>query len=216
MKRLAAFSLVVVLCACEQADPLPPTNVVPARLDQVAVRTDFALAPDETSEARLQGAKAAFLSVLEIGREAEDWREAHALAQEAIQRAEAGIHRSNVEQATAKLLLTGYLVPNQSAEGVSQLASNYADVLVRRESPEAETVLQTLEAFGDTWSPDRVRSLAIGAAEAAEAYETITSSCQDCAMPEEAQRDQARRGRDADVAMSRRLQAAAQLRKMAE
>ncbi|WP_420457467.1 hypothetical protein [Rubrivirga sp.] len=216
MKRLMLLCSLLALVACEQTNPQPVAEVLPAASDPVLSRVDFARAPGASQEDLTASVKAALTATVNIAKKADGWQDAHDRAQEAVAAAEPGVVRSNVEQAMAKLMLTGYLVPNRSEEGVPELALEYSRALVQHESPEAETILESVGAFRTEWGPIETRSVAVRAAEAAESYVAETARCTDCDMPEAARRDLSDEGRDEDVVSARRLEAAAQLRALAE
>lgn len=215
MKKTVLIALVVVFAACEQAEPEVAEVTFPAAVQEALGSIEFSRRPNATMADLRAGVEAATASMEEIAVQASDWRDAHAMAQEMISEAPVGVVRGAVEQAVAKLLLAGYLVPNQTEDGASDLALEYAELLVERRSPEAETVLKTVEAFGSTWEDADRRAVALGAAEAVESHVEGGSLCRDCDLPEEARRALAESGQSSDVVSLRRLRAAERLRELA-
>ncbi len=113
-------------------------------------------------------------------------------------------------------MLAVYLLPNEAEEGVAERALAYADLLVERESPEVETLLETVQTFADEWSPEDLRRVALGGAEVAEAYVAGLESCADCELPPAARQALIERGETTDVKNLRRLSAAERLRALVE
>lgn len=216
MRNVLLLSLVFVLGACEQADPQPQVTARPASLDQALSSMTFARSAGSTAQENLKVARAALGATVGVADQAADWREASALAEQAVEQAESGAVRSAIEQSTAKLLLVGYLIPSADQEGTASTALDYSRTLVERQSPEADVVLASVEAFGSQWNPAEMRAVALGAADAAEAYVANTRSCPDCEIPEAGRQDLSGRGQTMDVANARRLDAARQLRAIAE
>lgn len=177
---------------------------------------DFARAPGESQADLIAASKATLTATITIGSNSDSWQEADAAARKEIQNAEPGILRSNLEQALSKLLLTGYLIPNAKSEGASEAALYYSNLLVKRGSPETETVLKAVQEFGDVWSDQELHAVAIGAATVAERYATMDGPCVDCKMPIEATEDLEASGNSDGIVHARRLAAASQLRQLAE
>lgn len=215
MKRPLLLTLAFLLVACEQADPQPTPPALPAAIGQAVSRMDFARAPGESPNDLAKAAQASLAAMMRVGAESDTWQRAHSLAQEEIENAEPGIVRSNVEQAMSKLMLTGYLIPGASSDGTAEVALDYAERLVQRGSPEAQTVLDAVQTFEDKWGTDAVRAVALRAADAAESYVRASEPCEECEMPAEARRTLDEAGRSQDVVSLGRLDAAARLRALA-
>jgi hypothetical protein len=169
--------------------------------------------PFEVHKAAIE---ATIRTTVDITRRADDWREADAMAQAAIEAAASDWERSNIEQATAKLLLVSYLAPNAEDAGAAERALAYADVLVQHASPETEAVLTAARTFADEWPQDDLRRIALRSAETAEEYVAGTEPCVDCDIPDAAREHMVETGQTADVKSARRLSAAEQLRALAK
>lgn len=216
MNKITVVILLLLFSACGQAESQQAEAVFSRNIDDALGSIEFAREPG-TPLPELRGAlRSAMSAMYEVAGEAESWEEAHSMAQEKINSAGPGVERAGVSQAMAKLLLTGYLVPNQSAEGASDLALAYTHLLVEHQSPEAETVLEVVESFGEKWNQAELRAVALGAAEAAEAHVEGRASCGDCGLPKEARQAMIESGQSNDVVDLRRLAAAERLRETAE
>lgn len=219
MRILLALLLLLPLTACEQTTPAPTERSLPAQVEATFTGVDFAPSPEvaempmETREAAI---RASIQAAVDITNRADDWREADQIAQAAIEAASSELERSNVEQATAKLLLVSYLAPNARDAGAAERALAYADVLVQHESPETEAVLTAAQTFADEWPRDDLRRIALRSAEIAEVYVANTPDCADCDLPAAARDHMIETGQTADIKNLRRLRAAESLRALAE
>lgn len=217
MRILLVFALLLPLVACEQADPAPADNVLPAQVEATFSGIDFARdAAEMPQEVRMAALRASIKAVVDITKKAGDRQEADAMAQAAIENAASDLELSKIEQATAKLLLVSYLAPNAEDAGAAERALAYADVLVQHESPETEAVLTAARTFADEWPQDDLRRIALRSAETAEEYAAGTESCVDCDVPDAAREHMVETGQTADVKSARRLSAAEQLRALAK
>ncbi len=217
MRILLVFALLLPLVACEQVDPAPADNALPAHVEATFTGVDFARDTAEMpQEVRRAALRASIEAVVDITKEAGDWQEADAMAQAAIENAASDLERSKIEQATAKLLLVSYLVPNAENAGAADRALAYADMLVKHESPEVEAVLTAARTFADEWPQVDLRRIALRSAETAEAYVVNTPDCADCDLPAAARERMIETGQTADIKNLRRLSAAEQLRALAE
>lgn len=211
---VAIVSLAV--SACEQAESDVTSPPYSAAVAQALEGIEFSRAPGLPMETLQRRVDVAVDAMYEVSARATTWQEAHALAQQQIRDAEPGVVRATVEQAMAKLMLVGYLAPHAQDPGTADLALSYAQSLVEQGSPEAEAVLETAEAFGPAWDAADLRAVARGAAEAVEAHVQGGSGCSSCDLPVEARRRLAETGQQTDVVSVRRLDAARQLRALAE
>lgn len=212
---LALVAMSAILVACEQTGPDILEASHPASVERALASIEFSREPDASMADLRQSVEVAMASMEDIAGRADDWHEAHAIAQQKIADAPSGVIRASVEQAVAKLMLVGYLVPSAPSEEASALSLQYANLLVDQRSPEAESVLETVEAFGAGWTEADRRAVALGAAEAVEAYVREGAACRDCELPAEMRRAVTERGQTTDIVSLRRLEAAEQLRALA-
>lgn len=210
---------VLTLFGCQENPSLgadaAPSSVLPAALDG-ATSMQFARVADASNSERLEGAKAGMRAMFEISATAETWEAADAAAQRAIENAETELGRSTIEQATAKMMLTGYLTTASDDPEAARVALRYAERLVERGSPETEAVLTAVMMFRDEWTEAETRSVATGAIEALNTYVAEGGSCTDCERTEDAQRAMRRSGMEPGVFEARQLDAARRLREAAQ
>lgn len=211
----ALAALALSLAACSPVDTAVEEAAFPVATDDALAGIEFARVPGADLTEMRGALRSAMSSMYEIAGAAESWEDAHRMAQRHIAQAETELERKAVSQTTAKLLLTGFLIPNDHEEGTSELALLYANTLVDRASPEAETVLSTLRAFGDGWSEAERRDVALGAADAAEAHVRASAACDGCEVPARMQGAVGDHVGAMDAVSVRRLEAARQLRALA-
>lgn len=185
---------------------------LPAQFDELAGGIQFARDTDATNDERMHSMVLAARTTLEIAATADTWKDAHAATQHAIGASESDLDRATLEQAAAKMMLTGHLIPNADDPEAARLALDYAERLVERRSPEAEVVLAAVTAFGDDWPEAQTVAVATGAADALETYVEEGGSCEDCERTEAAQRSLQAAGQAPDVWTARQMSAAARLR----
>ena len=155
---------------------------------------------------------AAAKTTFEIAGTAKSWQEAHEATQRAIQATNSDLQRSVLEQATAKMMLTGHLGYAPDDPEAVRLALVYTERLVEYQSPETEVVLAAVNTFGDDWPAARTRAVAIGAADALDAYIEGETECIDCERSPEAMRSLRNAGQESSVFTARQSSAAQRLR----
>ena len=217
MRHAAVFvALFFSMSACGQGDSDVVEAAYPASVQQALGSIEFARVAGVPMGGKRHALREAMTAMYDIAGQAGTWQEADAMAQERIGAAEDDLVRMAVSQSTSKLMLTGFLIPNRGEPGAPESALRYARILVDEGSPEAPTVLDVVEAFGDVWRSTDTRAIALGAAEAAEAHVRLTAPCPECDAPEAARRALHESGQTADVVSLQRLDAAAKLRAVAD
>ena len=183
MKHLtwvALLALTVTGCQETPAVSAAPSSSLPAHFDAAAQGVQFARNTDASVEDRMEAAAIAMTTTFDIAATTDTWQEAHGAVQEAVSSAASDLNRSTIEQATAKMMLTGHLARHADDPDAARVALGYAERLVELRSPEAEVVLAAAETFRSSWADDDVDRLARRAARNIEAYVTEGGSCEDC------------------------------------
>ena len=218
MKYLPILLLAAALATgCQETPSVSgdPVQMLPASVSKAAGGMQFArnVAP---MEERQTAARAAIQAMLAVASQADDWREADAATQRALESAESDLAREAIEQSTAKMMLTGFLVKAHDDPEAARAALRYTRRLVDLQSPEAEVVLAAVEAFKDEWSVAETEAVVEGAISALDAYVAEGGSCADCERSDDAQRTLARAGMEPDVYVARQRNAAERLRAAVE
>lgn len=212
MKR--TLLLVALLSAACTDTPVSEPNApgFTASPAQGLAAIQFARHTTSSNEERIAAVKATMTATLTIASTTTTWREAHAATQRVLDGATSELERASLEQATAKMMLTGYLNDQPDDPEAARVALSYAERLVERESPEAEVVLDAVATFGGVWPEAKTRAVAVGAAEAAETYVADGGMCADCERPPEAERALREMGQDPLTYEARQSRAAQRLR----
>lgn len=211
---LTCFVAAAMMLGCQET-PVTETAsgpALPAQFGDITSGMQFARNTDATQEERMTAILATAETTFGIAATAETWQDAHAATQRALAAAESDVERSMLEQATAKMMLTGHLVRVPDDPEAARVALTYAERLVERQSPETEVVLAAVTTFGDAWPAAKTRAVAVGAADALDAYIEGGAECVDCERSERAKQSLRASGQETGAFTARQTSAALRLR----